>query len=152
MNHPSASRKNRGRTQSEPSTAVVRWSTIFRWLSLSVAGLAVAAASWAFFEFVVLRKVPSELVGKWVVVGGPQDGATFDFARNGSLIGTVNNRGQEAHVVADVRVEGKNLYSTTLNPTTKIEETRLQVIRTLTAKDLVLEDERGGLLKMERAE
>jgi uncharacterized protein (TIGR03066 family) len=107
--------------------------------------------TWTFFEWVVWARVPSELVGKWVVTEGPQEGATFDFHRNGTMVGRVNAGGREAIINAQVRVEDKKIYSTTKNPQTGQEDTRVLVIRTLTARELVVEDEQGQVLKMERA-
>lgn len=110
-----------------------------------------ALATWAVFEYVVWNKLPSDLVGKWVVEGGPQDGATFDFYRNGTMLGRVNANGMEALVQATVRVEGIVLYSTTINPRTKSAETREQTIEVLTDDTLVLKDGQGGRLRLVRA-
>ena len=112
----------------------------------------VAGGTWAFFEFVVWNAVPAELVGKWVVTDGPQEGATFDFYRSGKMVGRVNQGGQLAHVYAAIRVEGDKIYSTTLHPKTGQETTIVQTIRTLTAKELVVEDAKGKRLNMERAD
>src|SRR5262245_11660891 len=38
--------------------------------------LLAGGGSWATFELVVWNKLPADLVGKWVVEGGSQDGAT----------------------------------------------------------------------------
>jgi len=119
---------------------------------LPVTGVVVCAvATWLVFEFVVWNKLPSDLVGKWVVEGGLQDGATFDFYRNGTMRGRVNAGGMEALVKATVRVEGAILYSTTVNPRTKMAETREQTIETLTNDTLVLKDEQGSRLRLARA-
>jgi uncharacterized protein (TIGR03066 family) len=123
-----------------------------KWLTLAVVALLTFAGTWAVLERIVWARVPSELVGKWVVTEGPQEGATFDFYRNGTMIGKVNAGGNEAVVNARVRVEGKTIYSTTTNPQTGEDDTMPLVIRTLTARNLVVEDAQGQLLKMERAE
>ncbi len=120
-------------------------------LLLAILALAVGGATWAVFEFVVWNKLPAELVGKWVVVEGPQEGATFDFYRSGTMVGVINVRGKEGHINARIRVEGTKIYSTTRHPKTGEQMTRVQVIRVLTAKELVLQDEQGQILKMERA-
>jgi uncharacterized protein (TIGR03066 family) len=108
--------------------------------------------TWAFLERVVWARVPSELVGKWVVTEGPQEGATFDFYRSGSMVGRVNAGGNEAVVNARIRVEDNKIYSTTTNPHTGRDETMILTIRTLTARELVVEDQQGKVLRMERAE
>jgi hypothetical protein len=125
-----------------------------QWFILCGCMILAAVATWAVFEFVVWNALPSSLVGKWVVVGGPQDaqdGATFDFYRSGAMVGNVNVKGANATVEATVRVEDQKLYSTTINPNTNRPETRVQRIVVHTATDLVLEDERGQRLVMERA-
>jgi hypothetical protein len=113
--------------------------------------LVAFGGTWALFEFVIWNVTPPELVGKWVVVEGPQEGATFDFFRNGTLLGRLNVHGKEHIVDARIRVEDRKIFSTTRNPNTGQDDTRVQIIRTLTATDLVTEDEQGGVLKMERA-
>jgi hypothetical protein len=128
-----------------------RWP-LPRWLVLGVCLLVACGGTWVFFEFVLWNKIPSALVGKWVVVEGPQEGATFDFFRSGTLIGKVNLGGKEGVINARIRLEEKKLFSTTTHPITGKDDTHVQIIRTLTPKDLVLEDEQGQLLKMERAE
>lgn len=125
-----------------------RWR---RFLPLALAA-AAAIATWLVFEFVVWNKIPSGFVGKWVVEGGPQDGATFDFFRNGTMFGRINFQGQERIVHAKVRIDGDVLYSTTTNPNTREPETRKQTIQSLTDDTLILQDPRGGKLRLVRAE
>lgn len=119
---------------------------------LVLLAVGVAAGTWAFFEFVVWNRLPPDLVGKWVVQGGEQDGATFDFFRNGTMVGRINVHGKEGIINAQVRVEGNTLHSTTTNPNTGAAETRTQTIESLTNTALVLQDDRGQRLIMERAE
>ncbi len=114
--------------------------------------LLVAGGTWAFFEFVVWNRIPSELVGKWVVTGGPQDGATFDFYRSGTMVGHLDHGGRLAIVNSAIRLEGDKLYSTTRHPQTGAEMTVVQTIRTLTPRSLVVADEKGNLLTMERTD
>jgi hypothetical protein len=84
--------------------------------------------------------------------GGPQQGATFDFYRGGTMVGRVNAGGKEAIVDARVRVEDKIIYSTTKNPHTGEDDTTVLTIRTLSARELVVEDKQGQVMKMERAQ
>jgi uncharacterized protein (TIGR03066 family) len=122
-----------------------------RWLLIALA-LVVCAATWGFFELVVWNTLPSELVGKWVVVKGPPEyrDAIFDFHRNGTMEGRINVKGNEFIIKANVRVEGDKIHSTSKNPTTGEEKTQVQIIRSLTATELVVEDEQGKVTKMER--
>ena len=132
-------------------TSSPRQGTLYGMLIAVVCALLVATGTWALFEFVIWNVTPPELVGKWVVVEGPQEGATFDFYRNGTLRGIVNVGGKEGIVDAQIHVEGKKIFSTTRNPNTGKDDTLIQNIRTLTATGLILEDEKGSVLKMERA-
>src|SRR5262249_11775684 len=113
--------------------------------------LLAGGGSWATFELVVWNKLPADLVGKWVVEGGPQDGAAFDFARNGTMVGRINIKGREGIISAKVHVEGDKLLTSTRNPHTGNDETRTQTIKTLTSDTLVLEDARGATLHLARA-
>lgn len=143
-------RKSRvGSTQAAPAPA--RPVSRRKWLLLTLVALLAGVGAWAVFERVVWARVPSELVGKWVVTEGLQEGATFDFYGNGTLVGKVNAGGKEAIVNARVRVEEKKIYSTTRNPNTDQDDTTVLIIRTLTARELVVEDKQGQLMKMERA-
>jgi uncharacterized protein (TIGR03066 family) len=135
-----------------PARKIIETGTWKRRLLLGLLALLTAGSVWAFFEFIVWSNIPSELVGKWVVLEGPQEGATFDFFRGGTMKGKVNIGGREGIVNGRVRMDGKNLLWTTRHSQTGAEDSRSKIIRTLTAKELVLEDEQGGLLKMERAE
>jgi uncharacterized protein (TIGR03066 family) len=119
---------------------------------MALIGLAVAGGTWAFFELVVWNQIPPELVGKWVVTEGDQEGATFDFYRSGSMVGRINAGGNEAIINARIRVEDKKIHSTTRNPQTGQDDTMVLTIRTLTSSSLEVEDNQGKLLKMERAE
>lgn len=113
--------------------------------------LGIAGATWAGLEFVVWNNVPRNLVGKWVVVGGPQDGATFDFHRSGKMVGRVNMRGKEAIISARVRVEGDQIQSTTVNPMTGKDETRTLHIRVLTDTNLIIDEPDGKSMSLRRA-
>jgi uncharacterized protein (TIGR03066 family) len=118
-----------------------------------ILGLLLAAGgTWAVFEFVIWSKVPSALLGKWVVEGGEQDGANFDFFRDGTMVGRVNLRGSEGIIKARVRVEGDKLILITQNSQTGQTVLRTQRIRTLTRTELVLEDGKGQLTRMSRAD
>lgn len=123
-----------------------------RWALLGLCLVLACGGTWAFAEFVVWNRIPSELVGKWVVTHGDQEGATFDFYRGGQMVGRVNQGGQLGIVSATIRVEGKTILATTRHPQTGEELTVAQKIRTLTATTLVVEDDKGRILNMVRAD
>lgn len=113
---------------------------------------ATAVGTWAILEYVIWARLPANLIGKWVVQGGEQDGATVDFFRDGTMLGRFNDRGKERLVKARVRVDGTKLRTTTTNPYTETDETRTQTIQSLTEHSLILKDEAGKELRMSRAE
>ncbi len=67
------------------------------------------------------------------------------------MVGNVNVQGANATVNATIRVEDKKIHSTTTNPKTNRPEVQVLRILNLTANDLVVEDERGQRLVIERA-
>jgi uncharacterized protein (TIGR03066 family) len=140
--------------QSKPGGVAVTKSSFWlpRWALITLCLLLAGGTTWAAFEFVILSKLPRELVGKWVVAGGKQDGATFDFSRSGSMVARLNHNGQEATINASVAVQGDTLLVTTRHPQTGAEDTRRLKIVELTDRRLILQDEHGELWKMEHAE
>jgi hypothetical protein len=131
-------------TQAAPPS---RW----RWPVIALVVLLTAGGTWAAFEFFIFSSLPPELVGKWVIEGGPQDGATFDFSRNGTVEAHFNGNGMEHVLKGKAAVDQKQLLITTENPHTKQDETRTCVIRELTERTLVVEFPGGEVFKMTRA-
>jgi hypothetical protein len=121
-----------------------------RWLLGAFLCLLVAAVTWSVLEFVVWNKLPPDLVGTWEVTDGPQEGATFEFHRSGKMIGHLNQGGNLSIVRAMVHIEDGKLYSTTWHPQTGEEKVTVQTIRTLSSRQLVLEDERGRRLTLRK--
>jgi uncharacterized protein (TIGR03066 family) len=121
-------------------------------LILVLCALLLGGGTWAFFEYVVWATTPAELVGKWVVTDGPDEGGTVDFYRNGTMVAKVNNRGMEGIIEARIRVEDKKIHVTTRHQQTGAEGTRVQTIKVLDGSHLVLEDERGVSIRLERAD
>jgi uncharacterized protein (TIGR03066 family) len=125
-----------------------------RWLpTWAVVLLAVAlagAGTYALLEYVILSKVPPELVGRWRVVGGQMSGATFEFRRNGTMIGRMIVDGKENLLEGKARSDGKILRTTTTNPYTGKAETGTQTIVTLTQTQLITQDSNGTTVTMER--
>jgi uncharacterized protein (TIGR03066 family) len=123
-----------------------------KWLIMILIAMLAFGGTWASLELVVWNRLPPELVGKWVVTEGPQEGATFDFYRSGKMVAKVNDRGKFGIINADIRIEGKTLFSTSTRPTTGEEYTSVMTIRTLTDRNLIIEDDKGMLWKMRRAD
>ncbi len=134
-------------TPPKPAVAAVpaRWWPLPRWVVLSLCLLLAFGATWAFFEFVVWNTLPAGLVGNWEVVDGPREysEATFEFFRNGAMEGRLNQDGNLVLINARVKVKGDKIYSTTRRPSTGEENTQVQIIRSLTPTELVIEDTNG---------
>ncbi len=102
------------------------------------------------FAWVLPGPIPQELVGEWRVAGGPLNGMTLEFKRNGTMTGRTTVDGQERVLEGSAAVEGNVLRTTTVNPGTGRAETGTQTIVTLTETDLVTEDARGSRVAMKR--
>src|SRR4051812_22792126 len=94
--------------------------TSFRgWFVILFLALAAAGGTWALVEYVIWSRVPPELVGKWVVMEGPDEGGTVDFFCNGTMVAKVNLKGKEGIIEAKVRVKDKKrIYVTTTHEAT----------------------------------
>jgi hypothetical protein len=137
------------RSTQAPPQSVRGWGRTLLFLAIAIA---VAASTFALFEYVIWAKIPPALVGKWVVEGGDQDGATFDFSRNGKMLGRINVANNTHWINARVRVEDDFLITTTWHPQTGQENTTKQTIRTLDDQTLNLVDQRGQILRLVRAD
>jgi uncharacterized protein (TIGR03066 family) len=121
-----------------------------RWLLVALCIAVVAGVSFAVFELVLPGRIPPELVGRWRVVGGPTDGMTLEFRRNGTMLGKATIDGKDGVIEGTAEVTDNTLRTTTTNPFTGKGETGRQTIVTLTETDLVTEDARGNQVKMVR--
>jgi uncharacterized protein (TIGR03066 family) len=148
--NPRQTKERHARSSKAPASEKP-FAWLWRWVAIALILTATAGGSWALLEYVVWAKLSYPLVGKWVVEGGEQDGATFDFYRNGRMLGRVNVGGREGIIEARVRVEDNKLLTTTRNPMTGQDETRPQTIQLLTDESLVLVDEDKMILRMVRA-
>jgi hypothetical protein len=132
-----------------PRAPATTWK---RRLVLGLMLILVAAGVWSLFEFVIWNKIPAELVGKWEIMEGPDEGGTVDFFRNGNMVAHVNSAGKLGIIEAKIRVEERKIHVTTRHRQTGEEGTRVQSIKSLEGDRLVLQDERGILLKLRRTE
>jgi len=125
---------------------------IFRrsYLIMAVGMLAAGVGTWALFEYVIWNPIPSELLGKWIVTEGPDEGGTIDFYRGGTMVAHVNLNGKLGIIEAKVRVEDGKIIATLRNELTGEMGTRVQTIKQLDRWRLVLEDERGNRIYLKR--
>src|SRR5262245_31772479 len=117
-----------------------------RWAWIVFGLLLAGAGTLAVVEFFIWNKVPPALVGTWQVQEGSLSGGTFDFSRDGAL----RMRHKNADVKWRVSVNGKTLLMTTRSAHTGAESTQRGTIQELTPNALVLELEKGEVLKMVR--
>jgi hypothetical protein len=122
-----------------------------RWAVIGLCVVLAFGATLAVCEFFIFAKLPPELVGKWVVLGGQQDGATFDFSRRGTLEAHLNDNGMMKGMIATVAVEDKTMRVTTQKPGTERYDTTTCVIRELTGEFLVVEFPNNEVFRMARA-
>jgi uncharacterized protein (TIGR03066 family) len=143
-----AKRGQHGQSGSAKPAAGGLW--LPKWLIIVVCIALVAGASFAAFEFLLPGRVPPELVGRWRVVGGPTDGMTMEFHRDGTMIGRATINGKEGVLEGTAEVTDKTLRTTTTNPFTNKAETGTQTILTLTETEFVTEDQKGTRITMVR--
>src|SRR5260370_30129842 len=102
-----------------------------QWMWLAVCLLLAAGGTLAVFHFFIWNKVPADLVGTWVVQGGPMSGGTFEFAPDGAM--EMRHEGADVGMKGRVTVHGKTLQTITYNRTTQREESHRSTIRELTS-------------------
>jgi hypothetical protein len=107
------------------------------WLLLLVIFAVVGLSTYFFCERFLFVRVPLAIAGKWGVEGGPQDGATLHFHRNGAFTATVNVQGKEGVIQARVEVVDERIHIFSANPHTGKEEVQTHLIKSLTAEEMV---------------
>ena len=68
------------------------------------------------------------------------------------MIGYLNQNEKVGLLKAEIRIEGDKIYSTTHQQETGQEATTVQTIRSLTAREFVVEDPKGNRTHMRRIE
>jgi uncharacterized protein (TIGR03066 family) len=124
---------------------VPKWALVL--LVIAVA----AGATFALFEFVLIARLPAELVGRWHVSEGEMAGATLEFRRNGTMTVRMTVAGKDYLMEGTATVSGKTLRTTAENPLTGKAETGAQTIVTLTETELVTQDGKGTRVTMRRS-
>jgi hypothetical protein len=126
------------------------WFGASTWVLLGL-GLALGGVGdLAVRDFLI--KIPPELVGFWEIQEGPQKDGTFEFFRNGTLEVRLPAKKKDILHKTQVSVHDKTLVMTTKDPISREETKNEGVIRELTANTLILELEKGDVLKMVRIE
>jgi hypothetical protein len=129
-----------------------RWFAPSTWVLLGLCVILAAVATLALFDFVVGTKIPPELVGLWEVQEGPQQGGTFEFFRSGTMEVHLVSKKREVTHKTRVAVKDKTLMMFTKDPLRRQATSNESIIRELTADTLILELEKGDVLRMVRIE
>src|SRR5262245_57139713 len=122
------------------------------WVLLGLILLLGGVATLAYLEFFVWNKIPPALAGLWEVEEGPRKGGTFEFFRKGVMEVHLKDRKKAVTHKTRVAVRDKTLLITAQDPKTGDETTNEGTIRELTADTLILELERGDVLRMVRVD
>ena len=122
------------------------------WLLLGLSLALAGVGALTILEFTVWNKLPPALVGLWEIQEGPQKDGTFEFFRNGTMEVRLQDKKKEVVHKTQVTVRDRTLVMTKKGPFTREEKTNESLIRELTADTLILELEKGDVLKMVRIE
>jgi hypothetical protein len=109
----------------------------------------------ALIENVLWPRIPAALVGTWRAADGPQAGVALEFRRNGDFTArvTLGGQGGEVHARAEIdRADPKVLRIISTHPQTGQTTIRTHIIRSLTEKELLLEDPTGMVSRLARVE
>ncbi len=131
-------------------TTTTKPTPLLRWGFLALCLVLTSALTYYGFANYVWSQVPAELVGRWEVKGGPQDGAILEFHRNGTLTANVNVEGYHGASSSHVKATRTELIITSKHPRTGERKTQTQKIEKLTNKELVLVAENGTTYRLVR--
>ena len=125
------------------------------WALLIVVGAFTALVTYGLLDYVILRKLPAEILGRWVIkkhdTSPDLNGSTVEFFRNGSVIMKPPG-GNE--VPCSARVEHDTLLFTMPNfdPTKPYKSiTTPHLVLKLSETEIELEDADGSVMILERA-
>jgi uncharacterized protein (TIGR03066 family) len=121
-----------------------------RWLVWLLAGCCLVGAGLATYylvDYVLWPRIPRELVGKWQVSGGPQNGVILEFQANGAFQATLMEGIKGGVVFARAEVDGHLLHIVSENRETGQQITKTHTIKKLTENELYLEDPTGSVIR-----
>jgi uncharacterized protein (TIGR03066 family) len=108
-------------------------------------GGTIAVCEWFF-----VGAIPSLLQGKWLVVEGELEGATLEFLKDGTLIGSLPTGGKEASFEGTVHMQGDGFRFRLKASFPDIAVAKDHTILDLTDQQLVIQGGDGEVLKMTR--
>jgi uncharacterized protein (TIGR03066 family) len=119
-----------------------RWPPIQTWLFVGALFLVSAGVAYFTVAWFLRPTLPDEIVGDWRIEGGEMNGTRVSFARDGTFTTFVLNDGKEVEVKATVRKQGDTLCYTMTLPNTGQKVTRTQTIKSLTERQMIVEENR----------
>ena len=140
------------RGEPHPRTGAGGWLCTSTWILLGLSLALAGVGTLAVLEFTLWNKVPPALVGLWEVQEGPQKDSTYEFFRNGTMEVWRQSKKKDVVHKMQVTVRGRTLVTREVNPLNREESKDESKIRELTANTLILEHEKGDVLKMVRLE
>lgn len=126
-----------------------RWR---RWLLIVGCFALGGIGMYAVAENYLVTRIPEELVGRWRVSGGDQDGVTLEFHKTGAFEARKKRGMEEGSVHARVEVGDKKLHIFSRIPGTDSEDRKTHIIHSITEKEMMLEDPEGKLNKLVRVQ
>jgi len=144
--------RKRASASGKPSEAPSSALAASTWVLIALALLLACVGTLTALEFFVWNKIPPGLVGVWEFSDGPQKHGTFEFSRNGTMELRTYNKKKPLTTKALVTVRDKTLFITEKALLTREETTTEGIIRELTADTLILELQKGEVLRMVRVE
>ena len=94
----------RSRVQ-QASQAPAKGPRLPTWVAPILCLIGSTGATVALCEHVLVNKIPPSIQGKWLVVEGELEGATLEFLKNGTMIGTILVDGRETAVEGQIQME-----------------------------------------------
>jgi hypothetical protein len=161
--------QQRSRSAAAHAPATERRPWLSRRTQIVLTAILSAAVTYWLLDNVILTRLPTAILGKWEVTQGELEGFTMEFFRNGSMRSRIINEGQVYIIDANAQVDDdmleettyavpdvakrKSVWQTFVNLFTSeqgAEQTIVRRIVGLTPTQLVLENQDGRTLKLER--
>jgi uncharacterized protein (TIGR03066 family) len=109
-----------------------------------------AFVTYAVGEYLLAPRIPTLMLGKWVVVEGQFQGSTVEFSRDGSMVSNLKKDGAIEKIEGEVSLDGIMLKVTTHDRVTGKKTTDELTILELSDEMLVTQDDGGRVLMMRR--
>jgi hypothetical protein len=129
-----------GRAQTAPSAG--KRGTFRGWLLGGPLFLVSAVVAYFLVTALLRPTLPDSIVGDWRIEGGDLKGARFSFTRDGKFKAVLTVNGRPVEVDALVEKRDDTLRYTIVNPATGKKEIKVQTIKSLTEREMIVEENR----------